>query len=142
MPSDETSEQVELPPASEARSVSDMDSGQYNSFWPSSPGKWVVALILFIIGVSILTIGSIDDDMRFLTPAYTALYLYAVSGVVCFLLFLVICRFVYQRVVTSETAQNMRTARRERAELASLRRQVEIKRLKRELEADGEDSGE
>jgi hypothetical protein len=149
MPSDERSGQPAQQPRSEAQQSLGTTPNEYNFFWASTPsGQKLTVLSSVIVGVLLCIKGWIDVNPEptwvyggLLAAACTMLFLYVGLGVACWLLLLNICRFVHH-VNVGDVVRGMWDAHRERAELASLRRKAEIRRLRREFDADTEGNKE
>ena len=113
-----------------------------NFWWPTSPTAGKVMLwLLGVIGLLVFIKGGIDENLGWeiesgKDPAGTIasiLFFYVALNLARWYFICNICRFVYHRINRSETIQTMHEARREKAELESLRRKREIRQLKDEL---------
>lgn len=118
-----------------ARPVSEQESTPFNFWWPASEiGARVMLAVLGVIGLLALFKGLIDEgDSRGVAETIAkVLFFYCISNVVGWYLIFNIGRFVYSQVHRSDTVETVRTMR-EKAELESLRRKVEIKQLREQL---------
>lgn len=119
------------------RSGRNMADAPFNFWWPTSRanGKvmfWflsLVAVVCWIKGCNEVA-GYISSKIG---QFYEVLILYFAVGVGSWYFIINVGRYAYSRIIRSETVQRRQETRGEKEELDSLRRRIEIKRLKEEL---------